>query len=172
VLDSARTGDEAEPGLRLAEDRRFARGKTHVARQHELAAGAAHPALDLCDGHEPAGAQVPEHEAERGLAGQLRRRVAVLRDARHVDVGYEVVGVGAPEDQDLNRLVALGLLDERNQVADQRGAQEVHRRGGYLREEDGPFRLHFQRLEVHLRPPFLSREQMVNQTPGMPPLAE
>jgi hypothetical protein len=43
--------------LKIADSRA---AKAHVARQYELAAGAAHASLDLCDGHEPAFAQVPK----------------------------------------------------------------------------------------------------------------
>jgi len=50
MLDAARAGDQAERLLRLTEHRRLARRKSHVARQHELAAGAPHAALDLRDG--------------------------------------------------------------------------------------------------------------------------
>jgi len=62
VLDPAHAGDQAKSRLGLAEDRRPSRGKTHVARQHELAAGAA-PG-DLGDGDEAGYAQVAKEQAE------------------------------------------------------------------------------------------------------------
>ncbi len=65
VLDAAPAGDQAERRLELTEDRRFARGEAHVARQHELAAGAADATLDLRDGDETAGAQMAKQERDR-----------------------------------------------------------------------------------------------------------
>src|SRR5262249_49420339 len=50
VLNTTRAGDQAEPLFRLTEDRRLSRGKAHIAGQHELATGAAHASLNLCDG--------------------------------------------------------------------------------------------------------------------------
>ena len=49
VLDAAPAGDQTERRLRLTEDRRLPGGEAHVARQHELAAGAAYATLDLRD---------------------------------------------------------------------------------------------------------------------------
>ena len=72
--------------LRLTENRRLARSKTHVARQHEFAAGAAYAALDLRDGDEAAGAEMAKQEGDRWFTGQLRRLFPVLCDPRHVDV--------------------------------------------------------------------------------------
>src|SRR5205085_549125 len=72
MLDAASAGDQTERRLRLTEDRRLARGKAHVQRQHELAAGGAHAALDLCDGDEAACAQMAKQEADRRFASQLR----------------------------------------------------------------------------------------------------
>ena len=95
MLDAAAAGDQAERRLELTEDRRLSRGEAHVARQHELAAGAADAALDLRDGDEAARAQMTEQEGDRRFAGQLRRLRPVLLDPGHVDVGDEVVGVGA-----------------------------------------------------------------------------
>jgi hypothetical protein len=73
-------GDQAERRLDLTEDGRFARGEAHVARQDELAAGAADSTLDLCDGDEATGAEMAEQGSDRGFAGQLRRLGPVLGD--------------------------------------------------------------------------------------------
>jgi hypothetical protein len=69
-----------------------------------------------------------EQERQRGFADQLGRLGPVLRDLGQVDVRDEVVGVGAAEDHDLARVVALGMLDQRDEVADERCPEEVHRR--------------------------------------------
>jgi hypothetical protein len=74
---------------RPPEDRRLARGEAHVARQHELAAGAADAALDLRDRHQTADAEVAEQPRDRRLANELRRLGPVLRDPRHVNVGMK-----------------------------------------------------------------------------------
>jgi hypothetical protein len=112
VLRSASAWDQTERGLELTEDRRLPRGETHVARQHELAAGAAHATLDLRDADQAARAQMAKHEGDRRLADQLRRLRPVVRDSRHVDVRDEVVGVGAREHEHLQRVVRLGSLNE------------------------------------------------------------
>src|SRR6476619_4249512 len=72
--------------------------------------------LDLRNGHEPACAQVMKQESNRGFSGQLRRFRSVFFDSGHIDVRNEVVRVAAFEDDDLNRLVGLGLLNERDQI--------------------------------------------------------
>ena len=136
----------AERRLRLTENRRLSRGKAHVARQHEFAAGAAHAPLDLRDRDEAACAQIAKQQADRRFAGQLRRLLPVLVDPGHVDVGNEIVGVGALEHEHLDGVVGLGSLDERDQIADQLGPEKIHRRGRNLREQDGPFLAHFERL--------------------------
>ena len=141
-------GEHAERRLELAEDRRLARGEAHVARQHELAAGAADATLDLRDGDEAARAQMAKQERDRRFAGQLRRLRPVLRDPGHVDVGDEVVGVGAREHEHLDGVVGLGSLDEGDQIADQLGPQQIHGRGRDLREQNGPFLAHGERLEL------------------------
>jgi len=64
VLDAAGTRDQAESHLRLAEYRRLSRGKAHVARQHEFAAGAANVTFDVRNGDEAAGAQVAKQQSE------------------------------------------------------------------------------------------------------------
>jgi hypothetical protein len=53
-LGATRAGDLTECRLRLTENRRLSRGKAHVARQHEFAAGGPYAPLDLCDGNEAA----------------------------------------------------------------------------------------------------------------------
>lgn len=118
VQDAARARDQAEPQLRLTEHRRLSRGKPHVAGQHELTAGATDTPFDLGD-REPTRTQVAKQQAERGFANQPRCLLPVLADPRHVDMGNEVIGVGAPEHQHLNGLIGLGLLNQRDQIADQ-----------------------------------------------------
>ena len=148
-MHAPRAGDQAEPRLGLTEDRRLSRGKPHVARQHELAAGAADATLDLRDGNEAARAETPKKEGDRRFAGQLCSLLTVRLDPGDVDVGNEVVRVGAPEDEHADGVVGLGSLDERNQIADQVGPQKVHRRGRNAREQDGLFPTNGERLEIH-----------------------
>ena len=136
-----------EGRLELTENRRLPRGKAHVARQHELAAGAAHATLDLRDGDEAACAQMAKQEGDRRFAGQLRRLLPVLFDPGHVDVGNEIVGVGALEHEHLDGVVGLGSLNEGDQIADQFGPQKIHGRGRNFREQNGPFLAHLERLE-------------------------
>jgi hypothetical protein len=57
-LDAAVAGDHAQCRLRPSENRRLAHGKVHIARQYELAAGAADATLDPGDGDEAACAQM------------------------------------------------------------------------------------------------------------------
>jgi hypothetical protein len=64
VLRSAGAGEQTERRLELAEDRRLARGETHVAGQHELAAGTANPPFDLRDGDQAAGAEMMKQGRE------------------------------------------------------------------------------------------------------------
>ena len=97
MLDAARAFDGAQRWLHMPEDRRLLRGKAHVAGEQELAAGPSDTARDLGDGDQPALAQTPEQKAERRLPGQLGGGLPVLGDAVHVDVGDEVVRVGAAE---------------------------------------------------------------------------
>jgi hypothetical protein len=147
VLGGAPAGKHAERRLELREDRRLTRREAHVAGQHELAAGGAHATFDLCDGHETARAEMVEQQRDRRLAGELRRLLSVFRDPRQVHVGDEVVGVCALEHQQLERRVCLGSLDERDEIADQLGAEEVHRRGRDFGEQHGPIEMDGQRLE-------------------------
>ena len=102
MLNGAGAGKQTERRLELTEDRRLSRGKTHIARQHELATGAAHATLDLRDGDQAAGAQMTKQAAERRFAGELRRFLPVFADPSHVDVRDEVVGVGAREHEHLD----------------------------------------------------------------------
>jgi hypothetical protein len=112
VLGGASAGEQTERRLELTEDRRLSRGKAHVAGQHELAAGAADATLDLRDGDEAAHAQMAKQEGDRQIAGQRRRLRPVFADPSHVDVGNEVVGVGAREHEHPGGVAGLGALDE------------------------------------------------------------
>ena len=73
MLGGAATGEHAERGLELTEDRRLSRREAHVGRQHELAADAAYATLDLRDRDQAALAQAVKQQGERRLARQLRR---------------------------------------------------------------------------------------------------
>ena len=84
--------------------------------------------------------------ADRRLAGQLRRLLPVLLDPGHVDVGDEIVGVGALEHEHLNGVVGLGTLNEGHQIADQLGPEQIHRRSRDLHEQNGSFPLDAERL--------------------------
>jgi hypothetical protein len=149
VLDAARAGDQAEPQLRLTEHRRLSRGKPHVARQHELTAGATDAPFDLRDRDEPTRTQVAKQEAERGFANQPRCLLPVLADPRYVDVGNEVIGVGAPEHKHQNGLIGLRLLNQRDQIADQFRPEKIHGWSRDVREQHGPFLTHSERFEIH-----------------------
>ena len=87
--------------------------------------------------------------ADRRFAGQLRRLLPVLLDPGHVDVGNEIVGVGAFEHEHLDGGVGLGLLHEGDQIADQFGPEKIHGRSPNFREQNGLFFAHLERLENH-----------------------
>jgi hypothetical protein len=140
-------GDQAERRLDLPEDGRFARGEAHVARQDELAAGAADATFDLRDGDEATGAEVAEQGSDGGFAGQLRRLGPVLGDPRQIDVRDEVVRVGAREHDDVARGVRLGALDQGDEVTDELGPEKVHRRRRDLGNDDARIDAHADRLE-------------------------
>ena len=165
VLHAAAAGAHAESRLRLSENRGLPRGEAHVARQHELAAGGAHAPLDLRDGDEAAGTEVAEQKRDRRFADQLCRFVAVLLDLGDVDVGNEIVGVGAFEHHHLEVVVGLGLPNEGNQIADQFRAKQVHRRGGNCREQNGSI---FARVKrCHERSPCqVSCERLIDRVMG------
>jgi hypothetical protein len=147
VLNAAPTRDRSKPRLRLSENRRLSRGKAHVARQYELAAGGAYATLDLRDSDEAACAQVAKQEGDLGFSGQLRCLRPVFLDPGHVDVGNEVVGISALEHQHLENLVGFGLLNEGNQIADQLWPQKIHGRSRNFSEQNGPFLAHGERFE-------------------------
>jgi hypothetical protein len=93
VLNRARAGDEAEPLLRLSEDRGLPCSEAHVARQCEFAASAAYAPFDLRNRDESACAQIAEQHGDRGLARQLRRLLPILVDPRHVHMRNEIIGL-------------------------------------------------------------------------------
>jgi hypothetical protein len=149
MLGRSPTRDQTERGLQLTEDRRLSRREAHVGCQHELAADSPYATLDLCDGHEPAVAQVVEQKGKRRLACQLRRLGSVVVYPCQVDVGDEVVGVGALEHEHLDGVVGLRLLNQGDEIANQFGRQEVHGRRPNLHEQNGPLVVHGERLENH-----------------------
>jgi hypothetical protein len=59
-----------------------------------------------------------KQEGDRRIAGQLRRPRPVFIDPGHVDVGNEVVGVGALEHEHLDGVAGLDSLNEGDQIAD------------------------------------------------------
>jgi hypothetical protein len=128
----------SERRLELAEDRRLARRETHVACEHELVSGGTRSPLNLCDSNQPARAEAPEEETERRLASQFRRLLSIFRDPRYVDVGDKVVLIGAFENENPDTVVSLGLLEERDKVADQFRTQKVHRGSGNFCKQQGP----------------------------------
>ena len=152
MLGGAAAGEHAEGRLELTEDRRLARRELHVGREHELAADTAHATLDLRDRDEAAVAQVVEQQRKRWLARQPRCLGPILGDPRHVDVGDEVVRVGALEHQDPDAVIGLGLLDQRDQIANQLGRQEIHRRRRDLHHHDCAVWTHGECLENHGTP--------------------
>src|SRR6185295_12782203 len=119
MLGGTRAGDHTESGLELTKDRRLTRGKAHVARQYELAANATYATCDLCNADEPTGAQMTKQLADRRFAGEPRCRLPVLFDSGHIDVGYEIVGISAPEHEYLYGVIGFGSLNERHQIANQ-----------------------------------------------------
>jgi hypothetical protein len=100
--------------------------------------GAACASFDPGDADEGARAEIPEHEGDRGLACQFRRLCSILGDLRHVDVGDEVVGVGAAEHEHPDIAVRLGCRYQGDQVAGfTRLANPIS--GGSLRLPVAPF---------------------------------
>lgn len=75
-----------------------------------------------------------KQEAERRFTGQPRRLLPVFAEPCHVDVGNEVVGIGAREHKYLERAVSLGSLNQRNEIADQFGPKKIHGWGRDVRE--------------------------------------
>jgi hypothetical protein len=114
VLDAACARANASRSLWLAENCRLSCGKAHVARQHKLAAGRANATLDLCDGDQAARAEMTKHQANRCLASQLCCLCPVLLDLGHINMGNEIVGIGALEYEHLDGVTGLGLLNERD----------------------------------------------------------
>src|ERR1700722_3237953 len=84
VLGGSSARKLTECRLNLTENRRLARGKAHVTREHELAARAACATLDLCNGEETACAQVAKQHGNWPLACQLCRLLPILLDSRYV----------------------------------------------------------------------------------------
>jgi hypothetical protein len=62
---------------------------------------------------------MPKLQRDGRFTGQLRRLLPALIDLGQVDVGYEIVGVGALEREHFDALVSLSSLNERKQIADQ-----------------------------------------------------
>src|SRR4029077_6275709 len=60
----------------------------------------------------------------------------------------EIVGVGASEHEHLQRSISLGVLNERDEIANELGPQKVHRRGRNVREQNGPLRANPKCLEI------------------------
>jgi hypothetical protein len=146
-LDTAPARNDAKCWFRLSENRRLASGKAHVARQHELAAGSAYAALDLGDREKAACAEMSKHKRDRRFTGELRRFLPVLFDLGDVNVGNEIIRIRAPEHEYFEIIVGLGLLNKRDQVAHQHGPQKIHGWGSNVREQNGSFLAHFERLK-------------------------
>jgi hypothetical protein len=75
--------------------------------------------------------------------------VTVLLDPSHIDMGYEIVRVGALEHQHLEHRVGLGASNEGDQIADQLRPDEIHGRSRDRRKQNGSFLAHHKRLEIH-----------------------
>jgi hypothetical protein len=153
VLGGGAAGELTECRLELTENRRLASREAHVTRQNELTAGGANPTLDLRDADEPAGAQITKQKPDRCLAGQLRRLRPVPGDSIQVDMGDEIVGVGTLEDKHPDSVISLGVLNQRDQITDQLGSQEIHRRRHDLRKQNAPFLADIQRFESDRKRP-------------------
>jgi hypothetical protein len=95
----------------LSENRRLSGGKAHVARKYELAVGGTYATFDLRDGDQTAYAQVAKQEGDRGFSGPRCLRPVFL-DPGHVDMGNEIVGVSALENEHLESLVDFGPLNK------------------------------------------------------------
>nr|WP_198065730.1 hypothetical protein [Rhizobium leguminosarum] len=156
MLDATGARKRAEGSLDLAEDRRTPGREAHVAGKDKLASGAPGATLDLGDRYEAALAEVAEQETDGGFACEPCGLVAILADAGHIDVGNEKVGIGAAEDDDLDVRVALGMFDQRYEIPNQFGADQVHRRCVDLCKQDAFSTLRLDGFEVHGSNPSLA----------------
>src|SRR5262249_19584932 len=93
--------------------------------------------------------EIAEQRGDRRLAGEPRRFLPVLLDAREIDVRDEVIGVGAREHEHLEPVVCLGLRDQRDEVSDELRAEEIHGRRRDLDEQHGLLALVLGRSERH-----------------------
>src|SRR6476660_9272479 len=150
MLGATGAWKDTKGGFELTHDGGLTRSESHVTRQRELAADPAHATFDLRDGNEPAYAQIAKQQAQRWLAGQLRRRFPVPSNPGDIDVGNEIVSVGTLEDDHLHIVICLSLLNERYQVANEFRPQQIDRRSRNLSEEDSSFFAYVQSLENQL----------------------
>ena len=70
--------------------------------------------VDLRNGDQAARPELTKHQTNRRLASQLCRLCAVLLNLGHVDMGNEIVGIGALEYEHFDGVIGLGSLNERD----------------------------------------------------------
>ena len=150
MLNAACAGTHAEPRFRLTENRGLSRSEAHVASEHEFAAGGADASLDLRDRNETARAEMAKQEADRRFASELHRFLPVLVDLGHVDVRNEIVGIGAREDDYAGGFVRLRELNQRDQIANELGSEQIHGRSRERGEEHACVSVRLDRFEVAL----------------------
>ena len=92
---------------------------------------------------------MPKEQADRCLAGQFCGLLAIGADARHIDVGNEVVAVRALEHEHLHGVVGLGLLNERDEIADQFRPEQIHGWRRDICEQNAAFLAYDECFERH-----------------------
>src|ERR1700722_19160881 len=127
MLDRARARDRPKTSLDLTENGSLARRKTHVACQSELASGAAGKAFNLRNGdlsRLAQTAQQPSKGTARGAANP-RRFDGIVSDMSDIDMRQEEFFIGAGEDDHADVGVMLQRIEEVDQIAHQRRADQV-----------------------------------------------
>src|ERR1041385_425143 len=137
----------AKGAFDLTEDGSLTCRKSHVAGQRKLASGTTRATLDLGDAHKVTCAEVTKERRDGRFASQFCRLRAVLADARDIDVGDEVVGIAASENEHANCLVELRAPDQRYEIADELGTEKIHRRRQDVDEENASLAPDLERLK-------------------------
>jgi hypothetical protein len=111
------------------DDGLLAAGKTHVARQGDLADVAGRTAADECDGrNRQAGQTHKKVRPRRQACGALRQRGQVFNLGREIRVIQEVLVDRAVKDHDPRLLVGLKSVDDFLELLDHFWTHDVDRR--------------------------------------------